>query len=312
MVAASLILLYIFTAIISTTDAFFSIAPSAVVVKTAHSSSLFVRQRSTPPSSSMSLSAFPELLVGDNPLISLGAATTTTTVDNVISPLAQEARGKFWFYFLAGSGAGGIGATQVPNLFRDVASARNAAARGSIISSTSSNNKKSSSRRGSSESTINTKTKLNAGPFVKLYYNSDIDTTDLSNAIKSAPSAKDITKRSTNTNFMASRGYIVQSDFIKEMESKKCNPLASYVIFDAISGGKGGVVSPVVYDEKLASYRQEIAGGGGLDGGSSASLFVGELNSFLVVKFGAFLGLVFCLLVDFGLVAKNGIQGFLL
>ena len=260
----------------------------------------------------MSLSAFPELLDGDNPLVSLGA--TTTIVDNVISPLAEEARGKFWFYFLAGSGAGGIGATQLPNLFRDVASARDAAARG-IISSTSSNNKKSSSRRGSSESTINTKTKLNAGPFVKLYYNSEIDTTDLSNAIKSAPSAKDITKRSTNTNFMASRGYIVQSDFIKEMESKKCNPLASYVIFDAISGGKGGVVSPVVYDEKLASYRKELAargGGVGVDGGSSASLFVGELNSFLVVKFGAFLGLVFCLLVDFGLVAKNGIQGFLL
>jgi hypothetical protein len=262
----------------------------------------------------MSLSAFPELLVGDNPLVSLGA-TTTIIVDNVISPLAEEARGKFWFYFLAGSGAGGIGATQLPNLFRDVASARDAAARaGSIISSTSSNNKKLSSRRGSSGSTTNTKTKLNAGPFVKLYYNSEIDTTDLSNAIQSAPSAKDITKRSTNTNFMASRGYIVQSDYVKEMESKKCNPLASYVIFDAISGGKGGVVSPVVYDEKLASYRKEIAagGGGGVDGGSSASVFVGELNSFLVVKFGAFLGLVFCLLVDFGLVAKNGIQGFLL
>jgi hypothetical protein len=254
----------------------------------------------------MSLSAFPELLDGD-PLVSLGA--TTTIVDNVISPLAEEARGKFWFYFLAGSGAGGIGATQLPNLFRDVASARDAAARG-IISSTSSNNKKSSSRRGSSGNM--TKTKLNAGPFVKLYYNSDIDTTDLSNAIKSAPSATDITKRSTNTNFMASRGYIVQSDFVKEMESKKCNPLASYVIFDAISGGKGGVVSPVVYDEKLASYRKEIAAAaGGVDGGSSASVFVRELNSFLVVKFGAFLGLVFCLLVDFGLVAKNGIQGFL-
>ena len=222
-------------------------------------------------------------------------------VDNVLSPLAEEARGKFWFYFLAGSGAGGIGATQLPNLFRDIALAREAAVRGVGSSS----NKKSSSRGSGST----TSTKLNAGPFVKLYYNSEIDTYELSNAIKSAPTAADISKRSTNTNFMASRGYIVQSDFIKEMEGKKFNPLASYIIFDAISAGKGGVVSPVVYDEKLATYRKEIAVGGA--GGSSASVFVGDLNSFLVVKLGAFLGLVFCLLVDFGLVAKNGIQGFL-
>lgn len=296
--AATLILLSTSTAILSTTDAF-SITPSAVV-KASHSSV----SRSFTPLSSTSLSAFPELLdQGDHHLISLGLVG----VDNVVllSPLVEEARGKFWFYFLAGSGAGGIGATQLPNLFRDIALAREAAVRGSINSSS---NKKSTSRGGGSSGKTY-KTKLNAGSFVKLYYNSEIDTNDLSNAIQSAPTATDITKRSTNANFMASRGYVVQSDFIKEMERKKCNPLASYVIFDAISSGKGGVVSPVVYDEKLATYRNEIAAGGA--GGLSA-VFVGDLNSFLVVKLGAFLGLVFCLLVDFGLVAKNGIQGFLL
>ena len=47
---------------------------------------------------------------------------------------------------------------------------------------------------------------------------------------------------------MASKGYIEVRDFIKEMGEKNCNPLASYVVFDAISSGKGGVVSPIVYD----------------------------------------------------------------
>jgi hypothetical protein len=88
------------------------------------------------------------------------------------------------------------------------------------------------------------------------------------------------------------------------MEAKNCNPLASYVLYDAISSGKGDVVSPVVYDDKLASYRQGAAGG-------IADLFIGDLNRFLAVKVGAFLGLVFCLLVDFGFIAKAGIEGFL-
>jgi len=92
---------------------------------------------------------------------------------------------------------------------------------------------------------------------------------------------------------------------VKEMDVKKCDPLASYVLFDAISAGKGGVVSPIVYDEKLKAYREEDAGAG------VPSSFAGDMNVFLAVKLGAFVGLVFCLFVDFGLVAKNGITGFL-
>jgi len=149
---------------------------------------------------------------------------------------------------------------------------------------------------------------LDAGPFVRLYYyDSEISAYDLSEAIGRAPAAEYISGRSTSKNFMASRGYIERSDFVKEMDAKKCDPLASYVLFDAISSGKGGVVSPVVYDNKLRTYRD-----GSSAPGVVASSFAGDLNGFLAVKLGAFVGLVICLLVDFGLVAKNGIQGFLL
>jgi hypothetical protein len=138
-----------------------------------------------------------------------------------------------------------------------------------------------------------------------VYYDTEISLNDVVDAIEKAPSADFISERSKSINYMASKGYIERRDFIKEMEAKNCNPLASYVLFDAISSGKGDVVSPVVFEEKLAQYRQ------GRGNGSLAESFIGDLNGFLAVKVVAFLGLVFCLLVDFGFIAKAGIEGFL-
>ena len=52
------------------------------------------------------------------------------------------------------------------------------------------------------------------------------------------------------------------------------------------------MVSPVVYDNKLRTYRD-----GSSAPGVVASSFAGDLNGFLAVKLGAFVGLVICLLV---------------
>jgi len=146
---------------------------------------------------------------------------------------------------------------------------------------------------------------LDAGPLVGIYYDNEISSEDVADAIQKAPTAEFISGRSESLNYMASKGYIVQGDFIKEMDAKKCNPLASYAIYDAISSGKGGVVSPKDYEDKLSAYRE------GSSAGDVASLFLGDLNKFLAVKVIAFFGLVTCLLVDFGLIAKTGIEGFL-
>lgn len=210
---------------------------------------------------------------------------------SLLDPLVEEARGKFWFYFLAGSGAGGIGLAQVPAVFRDASSARAAAAAA----------RRKTGGGGAAAA-------LDAGPFVRLYYDLEIYTEDLVDAIRRAPTSQYISGRSTSKNFMATRGYIERGDFAKEMDTKDCDPLASYVLFDAISAGKGGVVSPVVYDEKLEAYREGTVAGWGK---AVASSFAVDMNVFLAVKLGAFVGLVFCLFVDFGLVAKNGITGFL-
>ena len=203
--------------------------------------------------------------------------------DETLSPAVEAARQKFWFYFFAGSGAGGIGAAQLPSIFREASIARASAGTGST-------------RGGAS---------LNVGPFVGLYYGSGISVDDVTDVIQRAPTAEFISSRSESVNYMASKGYIVKGDFIKEMEGKKCNPLASHVVYDAISSGKGGVVSPVVYENRLTSYRE------GGSAGEVASAFVGDLNGFLAIKVGAFFGLVFCLLVDLGFIANARVQGFL-
>ena len=200
-----------------------------------------------------------------------------------LSPAVEAARGKFWFYFLAGSGAGVIGLAQLPAIFDAAGVARAVVGTGPT--------------KGGAA--------LNAGPLVGIYYDSDISKEDVADAISRAPTAEFISSRSTAENYMASKGYIEKRDFIKEMEAKGCNPLASYVVFDAISSGKGGVVSPVVYEEKLAAYRDGSAGG------EVASSFVGDLNGFLAVQAIAFVGLALSLGVDLFLVGKNGIEGFL-
>jgi len=150
---------------------------------------------------------------------------------------------------------------------------------------------------------------LDAGPLVGIYYDAEISMEDIADAIAKAPSAEFISSRSESLNYMASRGYIERGDFAKEMEVKGCNALASCVVYDAISQGKGGVVSPVVYEDKLEVYRSGISNGVG--GDVVASSFVGDLNGFLAVKVGAFFGLVFCLFIDFAFIANAGIEGWL-
>ena len=233
----------------------------------------FSRARSV---SSSSVSALPEFLDG----ILGGSSPDAET----LTPAVEAARAKFYFYFFAGSGAGGIGLAQLPTIFREAGVARSTAGTGSTLGGAA----------------------LDVGPLVGIYYDSEISASDVANAIQKAPTAEFISSRSESINYMASKGYIEKRDFIKELEAAKCNPLAAHAVYDAISSGKGNVVSPVVYEEKLAKYRTE-----GGSAGEVAASFAGDLNGFLAVQVGAFFGLVFFLLVDIFFWLPAGIEGFL-
>jgi hypothetical protein len=232
-------------------------------------------------------------------------SSSSLSGDGSLSPLVEEARGKFWFYFLAGSGAGGIGAAQLPSVFRDANEARAAAAAAAAAAANGGGGRGGKIGRGRVGGGETSTTTLDAGPFVRCYYDADMNVESLIDAVNGAPKSSYISGRSRSKNYMASKGYIERSDYVREMNERGCDPLASYALYDAISAGKGGVISPVVYDDGLAAYGEMIRDG------RFARSFAVDLNGFLAVKLGAFVGLVFCLFVDLGFVAKNGIQGFL-
>jgi len=247
-------------------------AAGAALALLSSSANAFVTPAASANARPTTLRALPEFLDG---ILGGGSDEPLTA--------AEYAQQRFWFYFFAGSGAGGIGIAQIPSIFNEASVARSVAGTGSTLGGAA----------------------LDAGPLVGFYYDNEISSADVADAISKAPTAEFISSRSESLNYMASKGYIEKGDFIKEMGAKNCNPLASYVLYDAISTGKGGVVSPIVYEDKLSSYRE------GVSGGDVASSFVGDLNSFLAVKVAAFFGLVFCLLVDFGFIANAGIEGWL-
>ena len=256
------------------------LAPSTTDAFTSPYASTKTGNRATPVSTT-AISTLPTEILHDA-LHSASTFLSDDVVDVVLSPEVAGARQKFWFYFFAGSGAGGIGISQLPAIFRDASSARAVAGTGPTLGGEA----------------------LNAGPLLGVYYDNEISAKDVSQAIQKAPTSEFISKRSQSINYMASKGYIDRRDFIREMEGKGCNPLASYAVYDAISAGKGDLVNPEVFDEKLAVYRAGSAAG------EVAGTFAGDLNGFLAVKVGAFLGLLFCLFIDVGFIANAYIAGF--
>lgn len=88
--------------------------------------------------------------------------------------MLEGARQKFWIYFFAGSGAVGIGLTQVPAIFRDASSARAVAGTGPTLGGTP----------------------LNDVPCAWVHYDNEISSEDIMVTIQKAPMAEFICGRS--------------------------------------------------------------------------------------------------------------------
>ena len=63
---------------------------------------------------------------------------------------------------------------------------------------------------------------LDAGPFVRFYYDSELYIDDLTDAMRRVPTSDYIHRRSTSKNYMASKGYIEQGDYAREMAGMGC------------------------------------------------------------------------------------------
>eukprot|EP00563_Minutocellus_polymorphus_P018780 CAMPEP_0197716516 /NCGR_PEP_ID=MMETSP1434-20131217/1385_1 /TAXON_ID=265543 /ORGANISM="Minutocellus polymorphus, Strain CCMP3303" /LENGTH=257 /DNA_ID=CAMNT_0043300891 /DNA_START=20 /DNA_END=793 /DNA_ORIENTATION=+ len=210
-------------------------------------------------------------------------ASILESSSQLLSRLTQEmdkdtARGEFYFFFFAGSGAGGIGLAQIPRIYSEAKSVRALAG------------------EGPSEGGEPVNVGLSS-VFYPTMYRKDIE-----KAIAKVPPSAKISAQGTSTSYLASKGYIDQSDFVMSLKQNKCNPLASNALFEALSGGSGSVVSPDVLEENLAKYRSES---------DPVATFVSDLQSASLTKLGAYGGLAFLLFIVFALIIESGVSAFL-
>lgn len=186
----------------------------------------------------------------------------------------EDAKAQFYFFFFAGSGAGGIGLAQIPKVYKELQDLKELA-------------KVGPSQGGEA---------LKTGPLVSLFYSQPLYEKDVQKVISKIPSAAKISAQGTSSSYMASRGYVVQSDFVAAC--KGCNPYAASAVFEAMTAGKGKCVSPDIVDEKTALYK------------SSFQTTLKDLQSAAIVKLSSYGSLAFLLFLTFDLIIESGIQGF--
>ena len=209
------------------------------------------------------------------------AASSFDSSTHLLSKLTQTvdretAKGEFYFFFFAGSGAGGIGLAQVPRIYNELSGIRALAG-------------EDPSEGGAAIS----------GGLSSLIYPT-IYAKDVEKCLKVVKSGEQINKAGKSTSYLASKGYVTNDDFVASL--KGCNPLASYALFEALSNGSGGVISPELLDENVAKYRSAD---------DPVGAFNAALQSATTTKLAAYGGLAFLLFIVFTLIIESGMTAFL-
>ena len=212
------------------------------------------------------------------------ADAAITTTSHFLSLVYKEidadtAKAHFFFLFGAGSGAGGIGLAQVPRIVKEL----------QLI------------RQLSSEGPTQGGETLSTNPLVSLLYPKQLSLKDVQKVISKIPSAAKINAQGTSTSFFASKGYVVQEDFLVALQRASCNPLASYAAFQAVSKGSGKCVSPDDVDTSVEAYKTD----------EQLQLFTKDFETSVFTKLSSYVALAFLLLVTFDLIVETGIAAFL-
>jgi len=192
-------------------------------------------------------------------LASLALAGAVADVDAAATAdaIAETARGEFFFFFFAGSGAGGIGVLQLPKFLKYITDNRSLDGVGPT----------------NGGETIDTGIASLVYPTL---YQSDVAA-----ILEKLPAAETIVARGNSNGYLASKGYVVRDDYYSALEG--CNPLSKSATFDALTRGKGDVLSPIEFGESLAKYR------------SRTEDLVADLQAAALTKLGAFSTLLFLL-----------------
>lgn len=193
----------------------------------------------------------------------------------------ENAEKQFYFLFFAGSGAGGIGILQIPKILKELGVIRKL------------------SKEGPTEGGEG----VAKNPLVSLLYPSAISKKDVLKVISKVPKADVINKRGSSKAYFATKGYIVQDDFLEAC--KGCNPIASYAVYQAITKGSGKTVSPITTDERMALYKAEAKSSTTLD------QFLNDFQAAAFTKVLSYTTLLFLLFLTFDLIIETGMNAFL-
>jgi hypothetical protein len=227
---------------------------------------------------SSNLVSMPEISELTNAAITSSSHVLSRLFTKEMDP--EDARSQFFFFFFAGSGAGGIGLAQIPRLYQEIQEINDLAKFGP-------------SQGGAA---------LTTGPLVSLLYSSPLYEKDVAQVISKIPSAAKISAQGTSESYVASLGYIVQSDFVAACSGKGktggCNPYVASLVFEAMTGGKGKCVDPDEVDAKTALYK------------SSVQNLLKDLQGAAATKLTSYGTLAFLLFLTFDLIVESGIQGF--
>jgi len=188
-----------------------------------------------------------------------------------------QARGEFWFQFVAGSGGLGIGIAQMPKIAKEIGSVRSLAGEGPTLGGDA----------------------VSIGPLAGLFYPPPA-VKDVEKVIAKTPSAVSISKQSKSPSYFAAQGYIVGDDFTTVLSKAGCNPLAIKTAFDALTEGKGSAVEPDIFDEKIRKWKG--------DGGTAA--YAADLQGAAVTKIISYGTLIFLIGLVGDLIIESGINGF--
>jgi hypothetical protein len=191
----------------------------------------------------------------------------------------ESAKAQFFFLFGAGSGAGGIGLAQVPRIVKELQLIRSV----------------------SNEGPTQGGETLSTNPLVSLLYPKQVSLKDLRQVVSKIPPAAKINAQGTSTSYFASKGYVLQSDFLLALQKASCNPLASYAAYQAISKGSGKCVSPDDVDKSVKAYKTE----------TNLQQFTKDFETSAFTKLSSYVALAFLLFVTFDLIIETGMTAFL-